>query len=296
VTEEAKLCPATSGQWTGFKDIKPIITNMDLFKRWCVLFFITSYVVGCVSAKKQTQEAIYFRDISDSMLNKASKEFEPIIQKGDILSINVITANEQSARLFNQPNSYTIASSSSGEGLPGAGVPGSGYLVNEKGEIIFPLLGNVKAAGLTRLKLTDTLATQISRYVDSAIVSVRLLNYRVTVLGEVMKPGTYSIPSERVSVLDAIGLAGDLTVYGRRNNIRVIRNTDGQRQTAVLNLNKGDIFDSPFFYLRQNDIVYVEMNDRKIPNTDQASIRNVSIGLGIISAVGVIISTINVLK
>ena len=227
------------------------------------------------------------------MLRKAPLEFEPIIQKGDILSINVITANEQSARIFNQPTTFT---SSSTEGGSIVGGPGSGYLVNEKGDITFPLIGNIQAAGLTRLKLTDTLASRITRYVDSAIVSVRLLNYRITVLGEVVRPGTYSIPSERVSVLDAIGLAGDLTIYGRRNNIRVIRNTDGQRQTAVLNLNKGDIFDSPFFYLRQNDIVYVEMNDRKIPNTDQASIRNVSIGLGIISAIGVIISTINVLS
>jgi polysaccharide export outer membrane protein len=127
-------------------------------------------------------------------------------------------------------------------------------------------------------------------------VVIRLLNYRVTVLGEVARPGTFSIPSERVSVLDAIGLAGDLTVYGKRSNIRIIRTTGGVRQTATLDLNKGDIFGSPFFYLRQNDIVYVEMNDRKIPNTDQASLRNLSFALGIISALGVVISTINVLK
>ena len=115
-------------------------------------------------------------------------------------------------------------------------------------------------------------------------------------LGEVMKPGTFSIPSERVTVLDAIGLAGDLSVYGKRNNIRVIRTSGGNRQTGTLDLNKGDIFDSPFFYLRQNDIVYVEMNEKKLPNSDQASLRRVSIALGIISALGVVISTINVLQ
>jgi polysaccharide biosynthesis/export protein len=224
-------------------------------------------------------------------LQKQANDFEPVIQKGDILSIAVITPNEQSAKLFNQPSSNM---SSASDGTSNNSM--SGYLVNEVGNIAFPFLGNIKAAGLTRLKLSDTVSTLLKKYIDSAIVSIRVLNYRITVLGEVAKPGTYSIPSERVSVIDAIGLAGDLTIYGRRNKIRVIRNTEGQRQTGLLDLNKGDIFDSPFYYLRQNDIVYIEMNDRKIPNTDQASLRNVSIGLGIISAIGVIISTINVLK
>ena len=154
----------------------------------------------------------------------------------------------------------------------------------------------MKAAGLTRAQLTDALSERVRKYIDSAIVSIRLTNYRITVLGEVMKPGTFSIPSERVTVLDAIGLAGDLSVYGKRNNIRVIRTSGGNRQTGTLDLNKGDIFDSPFFYLRQNDIVYVEMNEKKLPNSDQASLRRVSIALGIISALGVVISTINVLQ
>ena len=157
-------------------------------------------------------------------------------------------------------------------------------------------MGDVKAAGLTRAQLTDALSERVRKYIDSAIVSIRLTNYRITVLGEVMRPGTFSIPSERVTVLDAIGLAGDLSVYGKRNNIRVIRTSGGNRQTGTLDLNKGDIFDSPFFYLRQNDIVYVEMNEKKLPNSDQASLRRVSIALGIISALGVVISTINVLQ
>jgi polysaccharide export outer membrane protein len=265
---------------------------MQLFRKVCFTLLLGSCFVSCISVKKQTQDALYFKDISDSLLQKQANDFEPIIQKGDILSIAVITPNEQSARLFNQPGSNM---SSGTDGMSSNNTV-SGYLVNEVGNITFPLLGNIKAAGLTRLKLSDTLSDLLRKYIDSAIVSIRVQNYRITVLGEVAKPGTYSIPSERVSVIDAIGLAGDLTIYGRRNKIRVIRNTEGKRETGLLDLNKGDIFDSPFFYLRQNDIVYIEMNDRKIPNTDQASLRNVSIGLGIISALGVIISTINVLK
>ena len=251
---------------------------------------------ACVSNKELTTRSQYFREISDSILKKASIEYEPVFQKGDILSISVITPNEMSSRLFNQPNfSAGAAGNSVDDAGTGPQIPG-GYLVNEKGVIIFPYLGQIKAAGLTRQNLTDTLSNRLRHYIDSAIVSIRLLNYRITILGEVTRPGTFSIPSERVSVLDAIGLAGDLTIYGKRSNIRVIRTKDGVRETGTLDLNKGDIFNSPFFYLRQNDIVYIEMNDRKIPNTDQASLRNVSIALGIISALGVIISTINVLK
>lgn len=268
---------------------------MRLFTIFCFSMLALTWLGSCVSAKKQTEKALYFREINDSILQKAMIEYEPVFQKGDILSIGVITPNESSAKLFNQPVS-NAGSNASGEGTTVSAAPSQGYLINENGAITFPYLGHVQAAGLTRAALTDTLSRQVRQYIDSAIVSIRLLNYRVTVLGEVMKPGTFSIPSERVTVLDAIGLAGDLSVYGKRNNIRVIRTSGGNRQTATLDLNKGDIFNSPFFFLRQNDIVYVEMNDRKIPNTDQASLRNVSIGLGILSAIGVIISTINVLS
>jgi polysaccharide export outer membrane protein len=264
---------------------------MGPLKIICLVVLGAALFTSCVSAKKQREESIYFRNISDSLLQKGMIEYEPVFQKGDILSISVITPNEKSAMLFNQPSSR----GTSAEGSAGL-TASQGYLISETGNITFPYLGQVKAAGMTRAAMTDLIGKKLQQYIDSAIVSIRLLNYRITILGEVSKPGTFSIPSERVSVLDAIGLAGDLTIYGKRNNIRVIRTVDGSRQTGILDLNKGDIFNSPFFFLRQNDIVYIEMNERKIPNTDQASIRNISIALGIISALGVVISTINVLK
>ena len=267
---------------------------MRLFNIFSFTISVIISLGSCVSAKKQTDKALYFRGISDSLLQKAMVEYEPVFQKGDILSITVITPNESSARLFNQPVS-NVGGASAEDGTVSA-APSQGYLVNEKGNITFPFVGDVKAAGLTRAQLTDALSERVRKYIDSAIVSIRLTNYRITVLGEVMRPGTFSIPSERVTVLDAIGLAGDLSVYGKRNNIRVIRTSGGNRQTGTLDLNKGDIFDSPFFYLRQNDIVYVEMNEKKLPNSDQASLRRVSIALGIISALGVVISTRHVLQ
>lgn len=251
---------------------------------------------SCASSKKLTERAVYFKNISDSALALTSPEYEPVLQKGDILYIGVITSNEKSSKLFNMPNFYAGTDNTPVNNGSSTSSPTQGYLIDEAGMITFPLLGKFKADGITKAVLTDTISNRIKLYVDSAIVSIRLLNYRVTVLGEVMRPGTYSIPSERVSILDAIGLAGDLTIYGRRDNIRVIRNMNGVRQTSTLNLNSGNIFASPYFYLRQNDIVYVELNERKIPNTDQANIRNISLALGIISAISVVIASINAFK
>jgi polysaccharide export outer membrane protein len=228
------------------------------------------------------------------MLLKAAMAYEPVLQKGDILSIVVITPNEASSKLFNRPNASETAIS--GDGAASGVGTGGGYLVDEKGNISIPYVGFVKAAGLTRMQLSDTLTAQLRRYIDSANVTVRLTNYRITILGEVAKPGTFNIPNERVTILDAIGLAGDLTIYGKRNNIRIIRQTNQGSETGTIDINKGDIFNSPYYFLRQNDVVYVEMNDRKIINSDQSSLRVFGMVIGAVSALGVIVSTINILS
>lgn len=255
----------------------------------CIVF--SFLMTSCVSNKKLTEQSIYFKNVNDSVLKKTVVHYEPRIQKGDILYIVVNTANESSALLLNQPNFYG-ASSSAGASSSSSGNTTTGYLVDDNGDIVFPIIGKLNVAGMTKAALTDTITSKVKQVAVDAIVSVRLLNYRVTVLGEVAKPGTYSIPSERVTILDAIGLAGDLTVFGKRNNIKVMRETDGKREMGTLNLNDGDIFSSPYYFLRQNDIVYVEMNSRKMPNADQTNVRNLSLGLGIISAVSLIITTI----
>jgi len=267
-------------------------THMSSISR-LIMFLIAGSLFSCKTNQKLTEQAIYFKNISDSMLlQKALQEYNPIMQKGDILSLVVITPNENSTRLFNRPNAN--GSSSGSDGSSGGNSSG-GYLIDEKGNISIPYLGYVKAAGLTRMQLTDTLTTQLRRYIDSAVVTVRLTNYRITILGEVSKPGTFVIPNERVTIIDAIGLAGDLTIYGKRNNIRVIRQTEEGRETGTIDINEGDIFDSPYYYLRQNDIVYVEMNERKIKSTDQSSYRTLGIILGVVSAIGVIVSTVTLI-
>ena len=266
---------------------------MSSISRLVVLVMAGSILFSCNTSKKLTEQSIYFKNISDSLLQKAVTDHEPVLQKGDILSIVVITPNENSSKLFNRPNATETSVGSDGSA---GGQGGGGYLVDEKGNISIPYLGYVKAAGRTRMQLTDTLTAQLRRYIDSANVTVRLTNYRITILGEVAKPGTFVVPNERVTILDAIGLAGDLTIYGKRNNIRVIRQTNEGKETGTVDINNGDIFGSPYYFLRQNDIVYVEMNDRKIPSTDQTTYRSLGIILGVVSALGVVVSIINVLS
>ena len=269
------------------------ITLMRSISRLVAFLLAGLMLYSCKTNQRLTEQSIYFKEISDSMLQKAALAYEPVLQKGDILSIVVITPNEASSKLFNRPNATEATVNS--DGSSGGPNSGGGYLIDEKGNISIPYLGYIKAGGLTRMELTDTLTSQLRRYIDSANVTVRLSNYRITILGEVAKPGTFTIPNERVTILDAIGLAGDLTIFGKRNNIRVIRQTDEGRQTGTIDINKGDIFDSPYYFLRQNDVVYVEMNNRKIPSTDQTTYRSLGVILGVVSALGVIVSIINVL-
>ena len=260
---------------------KPTVSIM----RFLLLIVSIALFTSCVSNKELTSQALYFKNISDSLLKNSSQTYSSEIQNGDILYIGVLSSNESSIKIFNQQNFYAGAQTGAVSSNPAVG-----YLVNEKGEISFPMVGIMKVAGMNKSTLTNILTEKVRTYISDAVISVRIMNFKVTVLGEVKMPGSYSIPSERVTILDVLGLAGDLTVFGKRNNIRVIRETNGVRETGTVNLNDGKIFNSPYYFLRQNDIVYVEMNDRKINNADQTNSRNLSLVLGALSAISIIVT------
>lgn len=264
--------------------------------KYCTLLLLLTIVfTSCVDTKKLARDAVYFQSVTDSSLRQSVTEYQTTIQKGDILSISVSTANESSARLLNM-QTIPVSGSASAGSLPADGavsLSGGGYLVDNEGNIIFPVIGKVHVGGLNRSTVSDTITSRIRPLVSDAIVAVRLVNFKITVLGEVLRPGNMSVPTDRVSILDALGLAGDLTSFARRDNIKVIREVNGKREMGVLNLRTGDIFNSPYFYLKQNDVVYVEMTDRKMANVDQASFRNISIGLGVITALALVVTTIS---
>ena len=163
-----------------------------------------------------------------------------------------------------------------------------GYLIDADGNIDFPIIGKLKVSGLTRTAAVDLIKENLKPYLVNPTVLIRILNYKVTVLGEVKNPGTFTIPNERVTLLEAIGIAGDLQITGRRKNVLVIRENDGKKTEYKVDLTSKDLFNSPVYYLTQNDVVYVEPNRARI-NSSVINPANAGI---VISAVSLIISVI----
>jgi polysaccharide export outer membrane protein len=237
---------------------------------------------------------------------------EPVIQKGDLIGIVVYSDNPTATALFNQPviaaNNITPVQTSggnSGGGAGGTGQGGSGsttgtlvapspttpgYQVDEKGDIEFQGLGHLHIEGLTKAQLRALLDSKLQEFLKNPYYSIRFLNYRFTVLGEVNHPGVYGIPGEHVSILEALGLAGDLTFYGRRDNVLFIRQNNGKREFARLDLTKPEILASPYFNLQQNDVVIVEANRKKVVASDQVTTRNVTIAASIVSTLAILYS------
>jgi len=264
---------------------------------WLVGICLPVLFCSCANTRQFT----YMQGKFDTASLKAVNIPEPIIQKGDLLSIVVYSDNPTATALYNQSLiTVTNASSSSGGGanngtasgstMSGASPSTSGYLVDEKGFIQFQGLGLIHVEGLTRATLKDTLINRLNPFLKNPYANVRFLNYRFTMLGEVAHPGIFSIPGEHVNLLEAFGMAGDLTFYGRRDNVLIIREKNGLREWQRLDLTKPDIMGSPYYYLQPNDVVYVEANRKKIVANDQVTVRNISIAATIVSTLAILYS------
>jgi polysaccharide export outer membrane protein len=208
-------------------------------------------LLSCTSAK----QVVYFYDLKDSAkgsLSKAQRVFENPIRKNDQLSISVGGSNPLDFPVLNSGSA--VLSASSGTSAAGA----AGYLVEANGKIKIPYVGNVQAEGLTRLQLEDTLTQLFKDYTKNPVVNVRFLNYNFSVMGEVKATGRYNMSNERTTILEAISMAGDLTELGKRDNVLVVREVNGKREFARVNLLSRSLFNSPYYYLQTNDVVYVE--------------------------------------
>lgn len=207
---------------------------------------------------------------------------EHVIQKGDLISIVVYSDNPRATELYNQP---LVSVGTTGTGQS------SGYLVDGKGNIKFQGIGSMHVEGLTKDQLSDVLDTKLKdTLLTNPYYNIRFLNYKVTLLGDVNSPGVYTIPNERVSILEAVALAGDLTLYGKRENVLIIREAEGQRHFGRIDLTRPDIFSSPYFYLQQNDVVVVEASKKKTTASDQVTTRNIGIATSIISTLAIVIT------
>lgn len=195
------------------------------------------------------------QDIDKTASYDQSTNYEPVLQPDDLLAIIVSTESAEIAAPFNLPEIQSADSDYRGLRT---------YLIDNSGYIDFPILGKVKLGGLTRSEANNKMVAAVSEYVKKPIINLRIVNYKISVLGEVNKPGSYNVVGERVTMLEAITLSGDLTIYGKRDNILVIREKDGKKTYNRVDVTKPDFLNSPFYYLSQNDVVYVEPNKTKV--------------------------------
>ncbi len=225
------------------------------------------WVASCSNSKK----AAYFNTQGDTSFISANLAPQTNISSNDLLSITVSSLNADASSVFNTPN--TTLTSTSSSPTTGVSVQTTGYLVKQDGNIQFPILGEVKAAGLTTIQLSRQLSTMLTekKLLVDPIVTVRYMNYRVTVLGEVSRPTVITVPDEKISLLEALGLAGDITIFGKKDNVMVIRERDGKKIVKRINLNSNELFQSPYYYLQSNDIVYVEPNKAKVSSSTRTN-------------------------
>lgn len=246
------------------------------------LFILLVIITSC-----STRNLIYFSDLPEIAVSTENiiNDIEPRIQPVDLLSITVSTLNPESNLLFNSGVLSNLGSTTSGN----VSMINEGYRVDKKGDINFPILGKVELAGLTLDEATDKMTKMLQLEAKDPIVNIKLLNFRITVVGEVSNPSTFPVSTERINIIEAIGLAGDLTVFGKRENILLIREIEGVRTIVRLDLNKKSLFSSPYFYLQQNDIVYVEPVRAR---AEQASLTrsNLSLTFSVISIITLIVT------
>ena len=243
------------------------------------LFYVTVLFV-ILSSCATSKDVVYFQDAEDNKSYKNVDKREVVICQDDILAIMVNSQIAEAAQPFNLPMTSFY---SGGEGYGQQRI--LGYHVDKDGKIDFPVLGKLHVEGLTRNKLRDTIKEMLisEGQLKDPIVTINFLNFRVSVQGEVNRPGNFNISGERVTLLDALSLAGDLTIYGRRDRVAVIRESEGNSTIFYHDLRSTDLFASPCYYLQQNDVVYVEPNKRRAQQSNINQNNSVSVWLSIIS-------------
>lgn len=268
-------------------------SQLPKFSFFALLLFVavSGSFTSCVSPKT----IVYFQ--GDTLRNSSqqiTQKYVPTLQPNDILSIVVGSLNAEANEVFNTPNLFTTASTNYSSSGGGARVQPLGYLVDINGAIEVPLVGKVKIGGLTTTDAADTIRKKLTVYLKEPSVIVRNLNFKVSVLGEVKIPAVYVIPDEKITLPEVLSLAGDMTIYGNRSNLMIIREENGIRQQARIDMTSRELFNSPFYYLHKNDVIYVEPVKAKMLDTD-SRIRTVPLIatiVGGISTLGILILNI----
>jgi polysaccharide export outer membrane protein len=248
------------------------------FYRYVFLYVAITF---CLSSCIQQKQIAYFQKVANgSDTISVARAYIPKIQSGDILGIYIGSLNPVASSFFNPYSAAPINSDNSStngvQSLPGNGISPTltqssapGFLVDANGTIEYPIIGVIKVAGLTTIEAKDLIKSKLKDYLKEPTVNVRFLNYKISVIGEVNRPSVYVIPNEQVTLLEALSMAGDMTIFGKRDNVLVIRDNNGKKEFGRINLNSREVYNSPYYYLHANDVVYVEPNEGRIAQTDR---------------------------
>lgn len=254
--------------------------KIKYFNKIIISFITISVLFSCTSNKNIT----YLQSNGEQLITGQSNTYEPVLKSDDVLMIVVSAENSEVAAPYNMKLVSVLDNSE----IATTRERIQTYLIDKEGSIEFPMLGKIKLVGLTRLEAINKLKLLLTYHIKDPLVNIRILNFKVSVLGEVNKPGVHTIQSERITLLEALSLSGDLTIYGKRNSILIIREKDGEKMIHKVDITKRDFINSPYYYLSQNDVVYVEPNKTKV----NASVigPNITVGISALSLVITIIA------
>jgi polysaccharide export outer membrane protein len=247
------------------------------------LFFVfTSLLLftNCASRK----QFVYFQDNIDKKINA---EYPLKLKEGDILNIKVFGCDEESIKIFNIP---TTNNQNANRNYFSGGSPSNGYLINKIGEIDFPLIGKIKLTELSIEEATDLIKLKLNTYLKDPKVSIQIQNFKITILGDVKNPGTIEVPNEKITLIEAIGIAGDLNITAKRKNILLLRDENGIKKQYRIDLTNNNFINSQVYYLTQNDIIYIEANQAKINSSNVTGSSSILVAIA-----SLVITTVNIL-
>lgn len=266
-----------------------VYRNLRLASFFLLWLTGSQWLTGCV----QTKQLAYFQGVPTRMDTLAvATRYVPKIQPGDVLSVQVSSLNPEASSFFNPYSALAIADRGGMQSMATSATPlptQNGYLVDNTGSIELPVLGKIQVADQTAAQVKDRLRESLKEYLKEPTVNIRNLNFRISVMGEVLRPSLFTIPNEQITLLEALSLSGDATIYGRRDNVLIIREENGKRTFARIDLTRRDLFSSPYYYLHPNDVVYVEPGKARVATADRTN-QLLPIALSALSFVAIIFS------
>ncbi len=256
-----------------------------MIKKAALFFAISILLFSCAPKER----LVYFQGIDKLGKNETKVDYQPVLQPDDLLLIIVSAPDPEAAIPYNLV-AYSSSDNSTDRTSSG-GARYQTYLVDSSGNIEFPVLGSIKLGGLTKAEAIEKLKAELRKYINSPIVNLRITNYKISVLGEVAKPGSYNVVSERITLPEALSMAGDLTIYGNRKEVLIIRDIEGVKVHNFVDITSSEFINSPYYYLDQNDLVYVNPNKTKINSSVVGP--NVTVGISAVSLLITIIALIS---